>query len=288
MARLNEQHRNYQKVAQAMAFIEAAQYKQPSLKDIAKHIGLSEFHLQRVFTQWAGVSPKQFLQFLTKQKAKALLKQHSVSNSAYNSGLSGSGRLHDLMVQCKSVTPGEYKSGGQGVQIDYGFHPSPFGYCLLALTQRGLCKLAFLDSLELQAEGLAEMKREWPHAELKQNQASTLTTLKRIFDSGPANENKLNLLCKGTPFQLLVWEALLKIPEGELRSYQQVAEQINQPNATRAVASAIAKNNIAYLIPCHRVIRSTGEINQYRWGAERKKAMISLECCSTIPSTLGQ
>ena len=282
MTTLNEQHRNYQKVAQAITFLEAEQAQQPGLKAVAAHVGLSEFHLQKVFTQWAGVSPKQFLQFLIEQKANSLLKKHSVASSAYDSGLRGSGPLHDLMVHCESVTPGEYKSGGKDIQIEYGFHTSPFGYCLVGLTERGLCKLAFFDSLALEAEMLKAFQREWPNAVFHLDQPRTQLTLSSIFSPGSLTDRPLKILCKGTPFQLLVWEALLKIPEGELCSYQQLAEQINKPSATRAVASAIAKNNIAYLIPCHRVIRSTGEINQYRWGAIRKQALIGRECCSEL------
>lgn len=283
MAIFSEQHRNYEKIAQAIAFLNANQAEQPQLKELAEHVGLSEFHLQRVFKEWAGVSPKQFLKFLTKQKAKSFLKRESVANSAYNSGLSTSSRLHDLMINCESVTPGEYKSGGQGIQINYGIHPSPFGLSLIASTQRGLCKLTFFDELNAEDEVTQELYQEWPNAEIQRNQALTEEALNNIFDR---QKNSVPILCKGTPFQLLVWEALLKIPEGELCSYQQVAEQIGKPKATRAVASAIAKNNIAYLIPCHRVIRSTGEINQYRWGAERKQALLGMECCKRAPNNL--
>lgn len=278
MSFLNEQHRNYQKVAQAISFLNDRQNEQPQLKELAKYIGLSEFHLQRVFSEWAGVSPKQFLQFLTKQKAKSLLKQNTVIDAAYESGLSTSSRLHDLMIKYESVTPGEYKSGGKGILIEYGIHPSPFGLCLIATTQRGICKLAFFDEANAQNSVIEELSQEWPNADIKPNQLTTLAMLNKVFEP---RGGTLSILCKGSPFQLLVWEALLKIPEGELCSYQQVAEQIGKPNATRAVASAIAKNNIAYLIPCHRVIRSTGEINQYRWGAMRKQALLCKECCSS-------
>jgi AraC family transcriptional regulator of adaptative response/methylated-DNA-[protein]-cysteine methyltransferase len=275
MASSNDPHRHYQQIAKAIAFLNDKQSQQPELKDVAAHIGLSDSHLQRVFTEWAGLSPKQFLQFLTKQKAKTLLADNTVANAAYDSGLSTSSRLHDLMVSYESVTPGEYKSGGHGIAIHYGIHPTPFGLGLIATTKRGLCKLSFFDSLDAESEVINELHQEWPKATIQHSVDATQDIANKIFSRKP---EPLAILCKGTPFQLLVWEALLKIPEGELRSYQQVARQIGKPSATRAVASAIAKNSIAYLIPCHRVIRSTGEINQYRWGAERKQALIAREC----------
>jgi AraC family transcriptional regulator of adaptative response/methylated-DNA-[protein]-cysteine methyltransferase len=274
MANLSRQNQNYLKIASAISYLNERQTDQPQLKELAEYVGLSEFHLQRVFQEWAGVSPKQFLQFLTKEKAKLLLKNHSVTDAAFESGLSGSSRLHDLMVTYESVTPGEYKSGGKGIVIRYGVHPSPFGLCLIATTQRGLCKLAFFDSHDFEDEVIQKLLKEWPNADISADQDATEDVAKQLFDT---REGSIRLLCKGTPFQLQVWEALLKIPEGKLLSYQQVAEQIGKPSATRAVASAIAKNNIAYLIPCHRVIRNTGEINQYRWGATRKQALIGLE-----------
>ncbi len=276
----NNQAQHYQLIAKAIKYLAAHQQQQPSLSVLAKHIGLSDFHFQRLFSQWVGISPKQYLQFLTKEYAKQCLLRESVMDTALMSGLSGSGRLHDLMVNIEAMTPGEYKLGGSGLTIDYGFHQTPFGECLLASTARGICKLAFYDSVSDKKQLLQELEQQWPQAKLQHTQETTANYLPLIFPAALAKSTKsqpLNILLKGTQFQLKVWEALLRIPGGEMVSYQQVASAIDSPAATRAVASAIAKNNIGYLIPCHRVIRGTGDISQYRWGQSRKQIMLGWE-----------
>jgi AraC family transcriptional regulator of adaptative response/methylated-DNA-[protein]-cysteine methyltransferase len=273
-----EQHANYQRVARAIHYLSARQATQPSLAELAAHVGISEFHLQRIFTEWAGVSPKQFLQFLTKQNAKRLLRSSSVLDSALACGLSGSGRLHDLMIKAERVTPGEYRSMGAGLQIHYGSCPSLYGHCFIAANHRGICKLAFYDEAQGEAELIAELEQEWAAAELIRDDWRAAAFHDTVFNARSGTKpEKLRVLLKGTEFQMKVWEALLAIPAGELCSYQQLAESMGMPTSTRAVASAIARNNIAYLIPCHRVIRGTGEFSQYRWGSERKQAMLLRE-----------
>lgn len=268
-------HPHYQLIATAIQYL-ADNYKdQPSLEELSKHLHISESHLQRTFSQWAGVSPKQFLQYLTKEYAKEQLRHSPVLQSALNSGLSGSSRLHDLFIKYESMTPGEYRIGGQGLDIHYGVCHSPFGYCFIAATDRGVCKLAFLEDEKID-DRLNELQQEWPAARYTYSPDRIIKYSQQVFQNNSSAE-KPRLLLKGTRFQLQVWEALLELPEGDLVSYQHIADALGKPKAVRAVASAIARNNIAYLIPCHRVIRSTGVINQYRWGAARKLTMIAWE-----------
>jgi len=292
-------NRTYCQIAKAIEYFRQYQQRQPSLSDLSHYVGLSEFHLQRLFSEWVGVSPKQYLQYLTKENAKQRLRESTVLDSALSAGLSGTSRLHDLMVTCEGMTPGEYKRYGKGLRIDYGLHSTPFGQCLLAITERGVCKLAFFDSDDNQQALENELLVEWSEADIVRDEEKTAPVVQNIFPSIDVNcggsnhrsdtvatytvstDNKkpLNLLLKGSKFQLKVWEALLAIPDGEVFSYQQVATLIDAPSSVRAVASAIAKNNIGYLIPCHRVIRSNGEFSNYRWGGERKQAIIGWEAC---------
>lgn len=272
----SEQHAHYKIVERAITYLAANQREQPSLALVAKQVGLSESRLQRVFTDWAGVSPKQFLQFLTKEHAKQALTHAPVLEAALASGLSGSGRLHDLMVRCESITPGEYKKQGAGLTIEYGAHSSPFGFCFIAVTSRGVCKLAFYDQQREHALLVDELQADWPNATLVHSPTATEYSFKQIFGNGQSGGD-IKLLLKGTPFRLQVWEALLRIPSGQLLSYQQVADAIGKPNSVRAVASAIASNHIGYVIPCHRVIRNTGGLSEYRWGAYRKRSLIGWE-----------
>lgn len=275
-------HRTYSQIAKAIEYFSRHQQQQPGLAALAQHVGISEFHLQRLFSEWVGVSPKKYLQYLTKEKALQRLRAGTVLEAAFDAGLSSVGRLHDLMITCEGVTPGEYQRFGAGLEIHFGMHASPFGYCLLAATAKGVCKLAFFDD-ETTAQALIdELHHDWPAARIVRDEDKTAPIAAAVFPhqkQPPNPERRLNLLLKGSQFQLKVWEALLRIPEGQLLGYQQVAEQIGAPTAIRAVASAIAKNNIGYLIPCHRVIRSTGEFSQYRWGSQRKMAMIGWEAC---------
>jgi len=268
----------YTKVAKAIEFISAHQHDQPSLAEVARSINLSESRLQRLFSQWVGISPKQFLKYQTKQYAKEQLKNSSsVLSVAVDCGLSGTGRLHDLMLTCEGMTPGEYKTFASGLEIFYGVHESPFGYCLLAMTKRGVCKLSFFDELALSQSHISELFLLWPNAIFIREDSQTQICIEKIFGGGAVAGRTLHMILKGSPFQIQVWEALMSVPESSLCSYQQLADKIGSPNSVRAVASAVAKNNLAYLIPCHRVIKSTGDFNQYRWGKNRKKAMIMSE-----------
>jgi len=276
----------YQRIARVIEQCIRQRTQQPGLASLAQAAGISEYHLQRLFSQWVGVSPKQFLKFLTKQDALRRLRHSTVLDTALECGLSGSSRLHDLLVTCEGVSPGEYQRQGQGLVIVWGVHATPFGQCLLAQTGRGVCKLAFFDSAEQQAQLLQELQEDWAQARLQEDTAATAATLGRIFpDQAVAPGQPLHLLLQGSPFQLKVWEALLRIPPGQVCSYQQVATAIGAPQSVRAVASAVARNHIGYLIPCHRVIRSSGEFSQYRWGETRKLALIGWEACQQERAT---
>lgn len=273
---LDMDHRAYRRIERAIEFLAANRARQPGLAEVGAHVGLSESHLQREFTRWAGVSPKRFLQYLTKEEAKRRLRDESVMDAALSCGLSGPGRLHDLMVRCEAVTPGEYRSLGAELLIRWGFHPSPFGDCLIAVTGRGVCKLAFCDGEDERAEAERQLRDEWGAATIVTDESATAAAAQQVF-GGSRDGAPSAVLLRGSPFQLKVWEALLSIPAGRLASYRQVAERLGRPSAVRAVAAAIARNDVAYLIPCHRVIRSNGEFSGYRWGAGRKRAMIGWE-----------
>ena len=271
-------HEHYHIIAKAIRYLTVHREQQPDLQTLSHYIGLSEYHLQRVFTEWVGVSPKQFLQYLTKEYAKQLLKQETVMSAALSAGLSSPSRLYDLMIQCEGMTPGEYKNTGKGLTLTYGVGSSPFGSCFIAVTPRGICRLAFFDTDEDYQQLEKSLYLEWGNANITQDNNKITPYLTTIF--GPKDHSKpLRLLLKGSSFQLKVWEALLSIPAGDLVTYQAIATTIEQPTAVRATASAIARNNIAYLIPCHRVIRQNGDFGQYRWQAERKQAMIAWEIC---------
>lgn len=274
---LQHDHENYHLIAKAIQYLTENQIDQPSLKEVASVIGISEFHFQRVFSEWAGVSPKQFLLYLTKENAKTKLREFSVMQSAMEAGLSGGSRLHDLFITHESVTPGEYKNWGQGLSISYGIHSCMFGYCFIAVTSRGVCKLAFFDDADESDVFISELYQEWNNATFQLNNEQTEPYFKRIFLNESSEGKPIHLLLKGSPFKLQVWQALLDIPEGQLATYSHIAASMKNPKAVRAVASAIANNPIAYLIPCHRVIRNTGVLNEYRWGKERKAAMIARE-----------
>jgi AraC family transcriptional regulator of adaptative response/methylated-DNA-[protein]-cysteine methyltransferase len=267
---------DYARVEQAITYLEQNFQRQPDLQEIASSVGLSEHHFQRVFSRWAGLSPKRFLQFLTVEYAKKLLEESkSLLDATYEAGLSSPGRLHDLFVNCEAMTPGEFKNQAQGLKIAYGFHPSPFGECLLAVTERGICGLMFVDGGQ-RAQALQEMQHNWPKATFTQDSAQTQPLVERIFN--PVEQQQaLPVVLKGTNFQIKVWQALLKIPPGSVVSYEEIASQIGQPGATRAVASATARNPIGYIIPCHRVIRKLGVFGDYHWGTARKKAMLGWE-----------
>ncbi|NKB81120.1 MAG: methylated-DNA--[protein]-cysteine S-methyltransferase [Nitrospirales bacterium] len=274
---LQEQSRDYRRIEQAIHSLQERAVQQPDLKKLAASLKLSEFHFQRLFSRWAGVSPKRFLQFLTLDHAKAVLaKSESLLDVTFEAGLSSVSRLHDLFIQCEAVTPGEYKNRGQGVTVSYGFHPSPFGECLLATTPRGICWFRFIQHGG-RRQALEQLRYEWEKANLKNHPTQTSPFLEQIFSSIRNYRNPLYLYVKGTNFQIKVWEALVRIPQGGMLSYQQVARHIGMPKASRAVANAIAHNPIQYLIPCHRVIQSMGAFGSYQAGPERKKALLAWE-----------
>ncbi len=267
--------RQYETVARAIRYLRAHATQQPTLQELAQAVHLSEFHLQRVFAQWAGISPKRFLQYLTKEHARQALREaQDVLAVSQASGLSGAGRLHDLMVSCEAMTPGEVRSGGAGVTVGWGQADTPFGLALVAWTPRGLCYLAFLDGDA--ARRYQELRAAWPAAQLQCDDAQAQRWMARVFAPAPGPD-RLHLLLRGTNFQLKVWEALLRLPAGRRVSYTQLAAMAGAPRAQRAVGSALASNTIGYLIPCHRVIRESGDSGHYRWGDERKVAMLAWE-----------
>lgn len=268
---------DYTRVAEAIRFLETNYQSQPDLASVAAHIGLSEYHFQRLFRRWAGISPKRFLQYLTADHAQQLLREsHNTLDTSLAVGLSGPGRLHDLLVNVYAMTPGEIKAAGDGLVVRYGFHASPFGTCLLATTPRGVCGLAFVKDGD-QTTAVDTLRQTWPEAELAADQTAINPIAERVFDRQTASQKPVTLVLRGTNFQIRVWEALLKIPAGHAASYGDVAEVMGAPKAVRAVGTAVGKNNIAYLIPCHRVIRQSGAFGNYRWGSTRKKAMLGWE-----------
>jgi AraC family transcriptional regulator of adaptative response/methylated-DNA-[protein]-cysteine methyltransferase len=269
--RMNEiqAHPHYELVARAI--VELTSGGAPTLATLADRLGVSEFHLQRVFSEWAGVSPKRFMQFISKERALAALRsERDVLSASLSAGMSSPGRLHDLLVTCEGVTPGEARALGAGVRIRYGIHETALGNAFIGLTERGVCHLRFVDG---EADPLGELRREWPAATLSEDQSAARERLAVLAGL----RAPIRLWLKGSNFQIKVWEALLRVPEGELVSYAHLAAAVGMPSAARAVASAVAANPVAWLVPCHRVIRSSGVLGQYRWGSERKAALIGWE-----------
>jgi len=268
---------DYDRVAKAIAFIAEHQQEQPTLEQVAEVVHLSPAHFQRLFTDWAGVSPKKFLQYLTVEHAKRTLAQGSGSlfDVAHDVGLSGPGRLHDLFVSIESMTPGEYKNGGAALVIDHNFAESRFGKLLVASTPKGICHLAFAENEE---EAIQELKSRFPYAIYRQLESFAQQDALRIFNMDWDALDQVKLHLRGTPFQLKVWETLLRIPFGRLTTYGDIAISVGDRGASRAVGTAIGENPVAFLIPCHRVVRSTGGISGYRWGTVRKQALIGWEC----------
>ncbi|MCL4275486.1 MAG: methylated-DNA--[protein]-cysteine S-methyltransferase [Anaerolineales bacterium] len=268
-------YQHYTLIDQAIRYIEANARQQPELKEIASAVGMSEYHFQRIFTRWAGISPKRFMQFLTKEHAKELLdKSENLLDATHQVGLSSLGRLHDLFINTEAVTPGEYKTRGAGLTIRYGIHPTPFGKCLIATTERGICHLGFVEGGE--GTSIDYLADHWKQAVMIEDYRATAPLVTRIFSSGmPDTPLKLHL--RGTNFQIKVWEALLNIPAGAVTTYEHIAAQIGRPKAVRAVGTAVGDNPIAYLIPCHRVIRKSGEFGNYMYGSARKKAILVKE-----------
>ena len=271
-----EQNINYQRIEQAIQFLSKNINNQPDLDDVARQVHLSPFHFQRIFTEWAGISPKKFLQFLTTEYLKTKLSETAnVLEAANIVGLSSQSRVYDLFVTLEAVTPQEFKTNGEGIKIEYGVHQTPLGECLLATTQRGICSLTFINNDDKQA-ALEELKSKWKNAQFIENQQNTEGVIAQIFDEHKPNR-KFNLLIKGTNFQIKVWQALLKIPSGGVACYQTIAKAIDNPKALQAVGSAIGANPVGYLIPCHRVIRKEGQIGEYHWGNARKTLILGKE-----------
>ena len=269
--------RDYARIEAAIIYLEAHFRDQPELGEVAEAVGLSPHHFQRLFRRWAGISPKRFGQYLTLDYAKAQLEASaSILDAAYDAGLSGPSRLHDLFVTYEAMSPGAFKRGGAGIDIAYGVHPSPFGPCFVGQTERGICALGFADGDG--AAVRAEFERRWPAARFHEDRPATEAVVTRIFDGGAAGAGApLPLALCGTNFQLKVWEALLRIPPGRITSYDALARALGMPRSARAVGGAVAANPISYLIPCHRVIRRTGRISNYEWGPARKRVMLGWE-----------
>lgn len=267
---------NFERISKAIKFINDNYKQQPSLNDVAEYINLSPFHFQKLFTEWAGVSPKQFLQYISLSHAKGLLKQgrSTLFDTASEIGLSGTSRLHDLFINIEGMTPGEYKNGGESLTINYDFASSPFGEILIATTHKGICHMAFVDN---RSEAISFLKSMFPNAAYQNTIEERYLNILSIFGKDQIQLKDLKLHIKGTDFQLKVWETLLKIPTGEVVTYNDIAKKLDNPKANRAVGSAIGSNPIAYLIPCHRVIQSTGLFGQYHWGSTRKTAIIGWE-----------
>jgi len=269
-------NRDYTLIEKALVYVDEHAHEQPELRDVASSVGLNESHFQRLFTEWAGISPKRFLQFLTRERARGLLdRSATMLETTFQVGLSSPGRLHDLFITTEAVTPGEYKSRGAGLTIRYGIYPSPFGMCLIGITDRGICHLGFVRRHE--GDAVDELFSYWRAATIVEDQAATAGLVESIFALGTDPGRRLHVLLRGTNFQIKVWEALLRIPEGSLSTYEEIAAQTGNPLAVRAVGHAVARNPVPVLIPCHRVIRKLGEFGEYRYGAARKKALLGWE-----------
>ncbi len=279
------QARLYDQVAKAIDFVVQNHHTQPELDDIAQYVGMSPHHLQRTFSEWAGVSPKKFLKALTLKDAKARLRNsESILDTAFDVGLSGPGRLHDLFVSIDAVSPGEYKSKGDGLVFRYGVHPSPFGNCLIVVSERGLTGLSFIT--EGQEIALAEQKSGWENAAWIEDDSATTPYATKAFAGSDALPGEIKLLLRGSAFRVKIWEALLRMPEGTVTSYAGLASYVGRTGAARAVANAVASNLIGYVIPCHRVIRETGAISGYRWQPVRKSAILAMEAVRHSQSAL--
>jgi AraC family transcriptional regulator of adaptative response/methylated-DNA-[protein]-cysteine methyltransferase len=268
---------DYNRIAEAIEFLKSNFKSQPSLEQAAEHVHLSQFHFQRLFQNWAGVTPKQFLQYLSVEHARYILRntQATLSEAAEETGLSGTGRLHDLFVKMEGMTPGEFKNGGASLRINYSFAETPFGDILIASTQKGICYMAFVT--ESQTNALQTLQNQFPSAHYTQLVDGIQQNGLFIFNQDWSKLSQIKLHLKGTPFQLRVWETLLRVPVGGLTSYASLAQQAGYAGASRAVGTAVGSNPVAFLIPCHRVIKSTGETGQYHWGTTRKSAIIGWE-----------
>lgn len=276
----HQEHIDYNRIAEAIAYIQAHFKDQPDLDEVAEKVHVSPFHFQRLFTNWAGISPKKFLQYISIRHAKNILKngQATLFDAAYETGLSGTGRLHDLFIKIEGMTPGEFKNGGEHLNINYSYAETPFGNILVASTAKGICYMAFADD---EKQGLVDLQQHFPKAYFKQMLDMMQQNALYIFTHDWSKLSQIKLHLKGTDFQLKVWETLLKIPMGQLATYGTIAQKIKNPNALRAVGTAIGSNPVAFLIPCHRVIQLTGIFGGYMWGPTRKTAIIGWEAAKT-------
>jgi len=284
---ISQQQLNYTRIAKAIAYIQNNFTKQPSFEEVAREINVSPYHFQKMFTDWAGVSPKKFLQYITVQHARTILKHKgkTLFDASFETGLSGTGRLHDLFISLEGMTPGEYKQGGKDLTIHYSFAETPFGQVLIASTYKGICYMAFADDAAVTFDAL---QQNFPNASFRQITDTLQQQALYIFTHNDWNQlNTIKLHLKGTPFQLKVWELLLKIPAGILSTYGDIARQLDTPNASRAVGTAIGKNPVAFLIPCHRVIQSSGLLGGYHWGTVRKAAIIGWEAAEMEQEDIG-
>lgn len=282
---MTEENINYRRITEAIEYLKDNFREQPTLEQVAEKVHLSTFHFQRIFTEWAGVSPKKFLQYISIEYAKQVLKdkQATLFDAAHEAGLSGTGRLHDLFINIEGMTPAEYKNGGKNLTINYSYAESPFGNMIVASTPKGICYMAFADSEQVAFAGLEQY---FPNAHFKQVCDLIHENALAIFTQdwsklGQQAFKQVKLHLKGTDFQLKVWETLLKIPTGQLATYGNIASKIQNPKASRAVGTAIGSNPVAFLIPCHRVIQSSGIFGGYMWGATRKTAIIGWEAAKT-------
>lgn len=280
-----QQELNFNRIAAAIDFYRLNFKRQPSLEEAADHVHVSPFHFQRMFREWAGVTPKQFLQFLSLEHAKGLLtQQSSLFDTALDTGLSGTGRLHDLFVKIEGMTPGEYKNGGEELQINYSFAESPFGKIIVASTTKGVCYMAFADEGPVVA--LRHLVGKFPKANFNQFTDKLQQDALFVFSQDWSQLDQIKLHLRGTTFQIRVWETLLKIPMGQVTTYSRLAKEMKQPTASRAVGTAIGSNPVAFLIPCHRVIRASGVIGEYHWGNTRKTAIIGWEAAKVQPPSV--
>jgi len=275
---------NYNRIADAIDYIKVNFKEQPNLDEVAEKVHLSPFHFQRLFTEWAGTSPKKFLQYITVEHAKKILKENhhaTLFDAAFDTGLSGTSRLHDLFVNIEGMTPAEYKNGGKNLEINFSFAESPFGNIIVASTQKGVCSMAFAEDEET---GFQDLKNKFPNAAFSRKLDLAQQNALFIFQNDWSKLSEIKLHLKGTDFQLKVWETLLKIPMGQLSTYGSIAQKIDKPNASRAVGTAIGSNPVAFLIPCHRVIQSSGTFGGYMWGNTRKTAIIGWEGAQVNPA----
>ncbi len=269
---------DYSRVARAIRYLDAHWREQPALADIARHVGLSESHFQRLFTRWAGISPKRFLQQATAQFARSLLREHrALLPTTYDAGLSNPSRLHELIVHAEAMTPGQVRRGGEGVEIAWAFHESPLGSALVAVTPLGICSLQFADAATGRRAAVARLRAEWPAATLVESTARTRRAARAALGALGTSGGSLAVHVRGTNFQLKVWSALMRIAPGAVATYGDIAGAIGAPRAARAVGSAVARNPVSLLIPCHRVIRKSGAIGDYAWGSTRKEIILRAE-----------